>query len=103
MRIEELRCKCHDETLFLTDHALKQCRQRNILIDDIKSCILHGEIIEDYPNDYPYPSALIFEMQRQEPLHVVAGLSKDLLWIITAYHPDVDKWTNGFKTRKEGV
>jgi hypothetical protein len=32
---------------------------------------------------------------------VVAGYGGGFVWIITAYEPDEDEWTNGFATRKE--
>ena len=70
-------------------------------IDDIERCIIFGEIIEEYPDDYPYPSALICETKYGKPMHVVAGLGDDALWIITAYYPDTQKWTDDYLTRRE--
>ena len=32
--------------------------QRNISVSDVQKVIDTGEIIEDYPNDFPYPSKL---------------------------------------------
>lgn len=101
MNINELRILCTDETIQMTEHVLKRCRERNITLSEIKRCISHGEIIEEYPNDYPFPSALILECSIGKPIHVVAGLSDKYLWIITAYYPDSGKWENDFKTRKE--
>ena len=101
MNIEQMRMLCKDETIQMTGHVFKRCRERNIKLDDIKRCIMYGEIIEDYPNDFPYPSALVLECKVGRPLHVVAGLGNNLLWIITAYEPTADRWENDFKTRKE--
>ncbi|MPM03085.1 hypothetical protein SDC9_49344 [bioreactor metagenome] len=36
-----------------------RCLQRGIKTADIENCILSGEIIEEYPDDYPYCSYLI--------------------------------------------
>lgn len=36
-------------------------------------------------------------------IHIVAGLGDNKLWLITAYEPDQDKWSEDFKTRKEQV
>ena len=101
MDIEQLRLLCKDETIQMTGHIYKRCRERNIRFDDIKRCIMYGEIIEDYPNDFPFPSALILECIYGKPIHVVAGIGDKLLWIITAYYPDSKKWENDYKTRKE--
>ncbi|WP_205764240.1 DUF4258 domain-containing protein [Anaerovibrio slackiae] len=35
-------------------------QQLGILRIDVINCIMNGEIIEDYPTDYPHPSCLIF-------------------------------------------
>ena len=102
MNIEDLRILCKDETIQVTLHVLQRFRERNIKLNDIKNCIMYGEIIEDYPNDFPYPSALVFENKvNSKPIHVVAGIGDGNLWIITAYHPTLEKWNNDYKTRKE--
>jgi len=75
--------------------------QRNISIDETVYALSNGEIIEQYPDDYPYPSALILAVNG-EPLHVVAGIGGGCLWIITAYNPTLDKWESDYKTRKAG-
>jgi len=71
---------------------------RNILIEDCLRCLLNGEIIEDYPTDYPYPSCLM--MESKKPLHVVCAIGNGTLIIITVYVPNADKWHDGWKRRK---
>ena len=56
MNIDEIRCKCKDNLIEVTAHILLRFQQRNITYEEIKQVILNGEIIEDYPDDYPYPS-----------------------------------------------
>ena len=56
-------------------------------------------IIEDYPDDHPYPNCLLLGAG---PLHVVCGMAEDRLFIITAYRPDPSEWGPDYKTRKEG-
>ncbi|MDM8522281.1 DUF4258 domain-containing protein [Desulfococcaceae bacterium HSG8] len=46
----------------LTGHAVTARLRRNITNAQLKSALLNGEIIEDYPDDEPYPSCLIFGM-----------------------------------------
>ena len=101
MNIENLRILCTDETIVITDHTVRRIVKRSINYDDIKQVILNGEIIEQYPNDYPFPSCLILGIASDDrPLHLVVGLGDGKLWIITAYYPSLDKWENDFKTRK---
>jgi len=77
-------------------------QERNIQPSDIKKCIMTGEIIENYPEDYPYPSCLILGMtEGDKHLHAVIGVGSEHLWIITAYYPNNVKWSSDFRTRKE--
>ena len=99
--IEDLRRLCTDETIIITNHTLNRCRERGIKYDDIKDAILNGEIIEQYPDDYPYPSCLVLGLDSKNiNLHLVTGIGDNKLWIITAYIPALDKWESDYKTRK---
>ena len=101
MTIEAVRELCHDETIVITKHSLKRLIERGIELARVKQAIMHGEIIEDYPEDYPYPSCLILGMA--ERLHVCAGVGDGCLWLITAYEPDPAKWETDLRTRKKGA
>ncbi|MCI6126973.1 MAG: DUF4258 domain-containing protein [Enterocloster clostridioformis] len=35
-------------------------QERDISRIDVKNCLLKGEIIEQYPDDFPHPSCLVF-------------------------------------------
>jgi len=75
---------------------LTPLRQRQIRFDDIKHAIENGEIIEQYPTDYPLPSCLI----NWENLHIVCSVGESRLYIITAYRPSSEKWEAGGSKRK---
>lgn len=96
-----LRSLCDDKTFFMTQHMYNRCRERGIKYEDIKVAIMNGEIIEQYPDDFPYPSCLVLgTIIDGRYLHVVCGVGNNQLWIITAYYPNPNKWENDFKTRK---
>ena len=100
--ILELRKICVPENIRITMHAAKRLEQRGIFLKDIIACIKNGESIEQYPDDYPYPSCLIFGLSiENRVLHVVVGYHEPKLFLITAYFPNLDKWFPDFKTRKE--
>lgn len=102
LKIEELRKICVPENIEITLHAAKRLEQRNISINDVIFCIHEGEIIEQYPDDYPYPSCLILGFSvKKKYIHVVVGSNLETLWIITAYYPDLNKWKQDLRTRKE--
>lgn len=102
LSIDELRRICTIENIEITLHAARRLEQRGIFLKDIIACIKNGKIIEQYPDDYPFPSCLILGMTvKQNYLHVVVGSNRVTLWIVTAYFPDLQKWENDFETRKE--
>lgn len=102
LNIEDLRKICFLENIEITMHAARRLEQRGILIKDIMDCIKNGEIIEQYPADYPYPSCLILgKSEKGSHMHAVVGSDMKTLWIVTAYFPDVQRWEDNFKIRKE--
>lgn len=102
LNIHDLKKICTLENIEITMHAAKRLEQRGILIDDVISCINNGEIIEQYPDDYPFPSCLILGSSVNDLfIHVVVGSDLKTLWIVTAYYPDANKWDVDFKVRKE--
>jgi hypothetical protein len=78
--IEDIKSLCANDTIVLTDHLLTRMRQRQIRLKDIKNTIENGEIIEQYPTDYPFPSCLI----NGEGIHLVCSIGEGRLYIITA-------------------
>lgn len=100
--ISKYQVLCCDETIVMTKHAKGRCFSRGILLDDIEQAILTGEIIEEYPNDTPFPSVLVMGYSKKlSPIHVVVSTDGEMLYIITAYIPDKNLWENDLKTRRE--
>lgn len=63
----------------------------------------NSECIEDYPDDFPFPSALFLGWQGSQPVHVVAALNESLpkVFVITAYEPDLEHFEPDYKTRRK--
>lgn len=103
MTIEDVRKLSHNsDKVFITQHAAIRLRERHIKYNDIISAIQTGEIIENYPTDFPYPSCLILGLTlNQNHIHVVCGTDNEYLWVITAYYPSEKNWYKDMKTRKE--
>lgn len=88
------------DAVFVTEHAMKRFKQRCIFMRDIRSAVLSGEIIEQYPQDFPFPSCLICGVTNDNRvLHVVMSDEGSSSRIITAYYPDNIQWSDDFKTR----
>ncbi len=87
-----------------TTHILARLQERGINPSDIKNCIDTGEIIEQYPDDHPYPSCLVVGFcVNNDYLHAVIGIGSGYLWLITAYYPCLKRWEDNFKKRKAGA
>lgn len=71
-------------------HAQQRMLERGILRRDVGSVIEHGRIIEEYQDDKPYPSFLIYGSVGNRPLHVLVAYNEgsSTLYVITAYEPD---------------
>lgn len=101
MDIADLQELCDRGAVRWTAHVLKRLLQRGISQTDVIQAIQSGEIIEQYPDDYPYPSYLLLGADAAGvSLHVCCGRGPDELWVITAYRPDADKWESDLKSRR---
>jgi hypothetical protein len=102
VKIEKLRMLYKSGNIKWSTHCLERMQERDISREDIKKCVMYGEIIEDYPDDYPHPSCLVFGYAvDNKVIHVVAGSDENDIYIITAYYPNTVKFENDLKTRKE--
>lgn len=63
----------------------------------------NGEVIENYPHAFPFPAKLLLGRCSGRAIHVVAAedRSKQLVIVITAYEPTLDKWEPDMKTRRK--
>ena len=102
LTIEIIKLLIKEHKIRWTNHIVVRLLQRNISEDDIINALLNGEIIEEYENDYPYPSCLVYGLNLNgEVIHIVCGSNGNELWLITAYYPDTLEWEEDLKTRKE--
>lgn len=102
INIEKLKEYFLKDTILISEHAKNRCRERDIKQKDVKNCVMTGEIIEQYSDDFPFPSCLIFgHAADNRIIHVVISDEGESGRIITAYIPNTDKFEDDLKTRKE--
>jgi len=84
-------------------HVLERLLLRRISREVIIQVLRSGECIEDYPDDYPFPSALFLGWHEKKPLHVVVALNEAVAkaFVITAYEPDLEHFEPDFRTRRK--
>lgn len=101
MRIERVREYSDKNEIKWSVHCLERMQERDISRSDVKECIATGEVIEDYPEDFPNPSCLIFGYTSdKEVLNIVVGMDENSLYIITVYFPNTTKFEEDLKTRR---
>ena len=103
LSIEDFRHINKAENMVITQHSRRRMAERGVALADVMSAIGNGEIIEQYPDDFPFPSCLILgKAKDSRQLHVVASVNENLIYLITAYYPDAERWEADMKTRKDG-
>ena len=102
--IEDFRKINKSENIIISLHGHLRLNERNITVDDVMNAINNGEIIEQYPEDFPFPSCLILGLSiRGVYIHIVVSMNDDKIYLITAYVPNSDKWEDDLKTRRQEV
>ena len=87
----------------ITDHADEATESDQLAFDEVYISVIHGEIIENYPDDRPYPSCLIYGQNfTGDPVHSVWAFNVENQWavLITVCRPDHERWNN-FRERRE--
>ena len=76
--------------------------ERSVSAADVRQVLEAGEMIEDYPDDTPYPSRLLMGWIGTRPLHVVVADDKveQATIVITVYEPASHRWSSDFKRRQ---
>ena len=70
---------------------------------EVGEAIANASVVEEYPDDTPYLSALVLGRTSSErPLHIVCAYAEaeDRAVVITIYQPDPERWEDGFRRRK---
>ena len=103
MGIEDLIRAIGEGKVLITDHADDEAQADDLSFDEVYFSVVHGEIIEEYTGDKPYPSCLVYgDTFGGEPVHSVWAYNEEsgFAVIITVYRPDPTQWKPDWKTRR---
>ncbi len=92
----------HCEHVKFSGHAISQMFKRQISKKEVRSVIDNGEVIKEYLDDKPYPSKLMLGFINRRVVHVVIAydIKEKMCYIVTAYVPDPNIWTEDFKRKR---
>ena len=101
LELSEIRKLLRNGKIITSVHILEQLDERDIKYSEVKRAINEGEIIEQYPDAYPYPACLVLYINIDGiPLHVVVASDSEYITLVTAYRPSIDRFESDWKTRK---
>lgn len=83
-------------------YAYQRMFERGITTDQVEDVPNSGEIIEDYPDDYPYPSRLVLGSTGGRRIHVVVAENtvENQRIVVTVYVPDPLLWDADYRIRR---
>jgi hypothetical protein len=88
------------ERMFYSEHARDEMELEEfgeIREEEVFEAVTRGKIIEDYPEDEPYSSCLIYgRTLNNRPIHAVCAYSTDddTVIIIAVYEPHSSRWVD---------
>ena len=102
MKIKTILNSIQYKRIKITNHAVDETENDELTFDEVYFSVFHGKIIEDYPDDKPYPSCLIYgKTFNGNPVHSVWAYNEENQWsvLITVYRPNPKRWINWERRR----
>lgn len=102
---DEIREAFDSDRVLFSQHAREEMRSEplgRIREHEVTEAVESAELLEDYPDDEPYPSSLFLGWTAsRRPLHLVISYDEldGMAIVVTAYEPDPNLWIN-YRQRK---
>ena len=98
-----LRSALAEERIEWRKHVLQKLAERGLAQSAVLEVLSGGELVRDYLEDRPFPSALFLGYIGGRPLHVVAACDEAarMAFVITAYEPSLDVFEPDYRTRRK--
>jgi len=99
---EDFRDLALNGVIAIKQHAEKRRIRREVPQEAIEYILELFDVIEFYPNAFPFPAMLLRGVWEDRTLHIVAGfdLSKQIVHVITVYEPDSEHFEPDWRTRR---
>lgn len=101
---EQICILVEEKDVLISSHGYEELAEDHIFVTDVLLSVSDAEVLEDYPDFGKEPCCLVLQKDASGALiHVVWGLAKDTkrpAMLITAYRPSEERWTDGYRRRK---
>ena len=92
--------------IVISDHGYDELAADGLTVREILAGSAESIVLEEYP-DYSKGPCILTMLKDHDgrPIHAVWGIprgSTSPAILVTAYRPDPDRWTDGFRRRKKG-
>lgn len=77
--------------------------ERGISEIDVRQVLEEQIVVEEYPEEIPFPGRLLLGRVNGRPIHVVACFDPQgpTIVVVTVYEPTPDRWVSGFTKRRQ--
>lgn len=91
-----------DGNIVWRKHTVERMLARGISRDEVLTVLDAYEVIQRYDHDKPFPSVLLLGFPNSRPIHIVISFNEidAIVFVITAYEPDLTIFESDFKTKK---
>lgn len=97
MDLEAIQTAVREGRFVISAHADQEAADEDIAIAEICEALLHGQVLEVYPDTGRGVSCLILGFARDKPIHVVCGWRRETVVIITVYIPKRPKFRDPWR------
>ena len=99
MNIEDIKEHVRTDQYFYSLHAEIERKADELTFTQVEGALLHGKILEQYPDTGRGASCLVVGFAKETPVHIVCGRRGEKIALITVYIPTppkfIDPWTRG--------
>lgn len=98
LTLDFIKAEIRQQSYEISLHADEERLADGLLVSQVEFILLHGELIEDYPDDPRGASCLVLGFTPTGmPVHVVCGKNRaEHLLLITVYIPAMPKWKDAY-------